>query len=95
MGLIKSNSNESYQKWSAKCHFTILNSVLVFINSFFVLMVCVKIRCYFNNLIFLLKNIIKLVKYEIIAIVRNSSHQSLFYNLSILYKVIKYTTLKP
>ena len=59
----KSNSNGSCQKWGVKCHFATLNSVLAPMNNVFAPMVGIKMGCHFNNLIFLLKNIIKLAKY--------------------------------
>ena len=40
-------------------------NVLALLNNIFALMIDVKMRCHFNNLNFLLKNIIKLTKYEI------------------------------
>ena len=53
-------------KKDVKCHFTILNSVLVFMNSVFTPMIGIKMGCYFNNsMFFLLKNIIKQAKYGI------------------------------
>ena len=42
-------------KKDAKCHFIILNSVLIPMNNVFVLMADVKIGCYFNNSIFFIK----------------------------------------
>ena len=44
-------------KKGAKFHFTILNSILTFMNGIFVLMIGVKIEYYFNNLIFFIKKI--------------------------------------
>ena len=38
-----------------KCHFTILNSVLTFMNSIFAPMAGVKMGCHFNNSIFFIK----------------------------------------
>ena len=43
------------KKKGVKCHFEILNSVLALMNSVFTIMVCVKIRCHFNNSIFFIK----------------------------------------
>ena len=48
----KSNSNGSFQKWDAKFHFAILNSVLVPLNNVFALMVSAKMGCHFNNSMF-------------------------------------------
>ena len=51
----KSNSNGSFQKRGAKCHFTTLNSVLAPMNSVFTPMVGVKMGCHFNNSMFFIK----------------------------------------
>ena len=50
-----SNSNGSCQKWSAKCHFITLNSILITINNVFALKVGTKIGCHFNNSMFFIK----------------------------------------
>ena len=45
------------KKKGAKCHFVILNSVLVFINSVFTPILGVKIGYHFNNSMFFIKKI--------------------------------------
>ena len=93
-----SNFNWSCQKRNVKYYFTILNSVLTFINSIFVSIVGVKIGCHFNNLMFFIKKIkLNLLNmgWNIVIEMNNSHRPFILQPLNSLFKVAKYVISKP